>query len=553
MPTIAEIRKQYPQYHDMTDQQLGDSLYKKFYSDMPRAEFDQKVGLSTGLKSGILGDVIKAGAAGLARGVGDVVGLPGTLSDLFNNGMSYVTGLPKLPQSPLSSGSINTAMGRATGGATDYQGETVPGQFSGTVGEFLPGAAASGGMGVGNLLRFGALPGVASEAGGQLTKGTAAEPYARVAGALVGPAGPALAKRVVTPFEISPARQKMIDVLTKEGVPLTAGQKTGSKMLRYMESELGGGAAQDMMDTQGGAFTKAAMSRVGSTADSATPEAMDQALKSVGDKFDTLSARNSITPDPQLVTGMRDILKEYTDLGGTAPLIKNSISDIVSGAQKGAVSGDLFKTVTSRLARAARGTSDPELKIAALNLRRTLDDAMERSIATNNPSDLGAWKEARQQYKNFITLEKASTGAGENAALGHISPSALRNATVTKGGRRAYATGKGDFADLSRAGEAIMKPLPQSGTAPRTAARNLGTGLSSILGAGAGASAGGAPGAVIGTVAGTVVPHLAGRAMLSAPGRAYLANQLISPMKITDPRYRALVDALLARDGSSGQ
>lgn len=46
MATIAEIRQQYPQYQDMTDQQLGDALHKKFYSDMPRAEFDQKIGLA---------------------------------------------------------------------------------------------------------------------------------------------------------------------------------------------------------------------------------------------------------------------------------------------------------------------------------------------------------------------------------------------------------------------------------------------------------------------------------------------------------------------------
>ena len=45
MPSISEIRSQYPQYNDMSDAQLGDALYSKFYSDMDRATFDQKVGL----------------------------------------------------------------------------------------------------------------------------------------------------------------------------------------------------------------------------------------------------------------------------------------------------------------------------------------------------------------------------------------------------------------------------------------------------------------------------------------------------------------------------
>jgi len=45
MATIAEIRAKYPQYADMPDKALADALYTKFYSDLPRAEFDAKVGL----------------------------------------------------------------------------------------------------------------------------------------------------------------------------------------------------------------------------------------------------------------------------------------------------------------------------------------------------------------------------------------------------------------------------------------------------------------------------------------------------------------------------
>lgn len=46
MATIAEIRSQYPQYKDMSDKALADALYTKFYSDLPRADFDTKVGLT---------------------------------------------------------------------------------------------------------------------------------------------------------------------------------------------------------------------------------------------------------------------------------------------------------------------------------------------------------------------------------------------------------------------------------------------------------------------------------------------------------------------------
>ena len=42
---LAEIRAQYPQYNDMSDEQLGQALHRKFYSDMPYGEFAQRVGL----------------------------------------------------------------------------------------------------------------------------------------------------------------------------------------------------------------------------------------------------------------------------------------------------------------------------------------------------------------------------------------------------------------------------------------------------------------------------------------------------------------------------
>ena len=46
MATIAEIRAKYPQYADMPDAALADALHSKFYSDMPREEFNAKVGLA---------------------------------------------------------------------------------------------------------------------------------------------------------------------------------------------------------------------------------------------------------------------------------------------------------------------------------------------------------------------------------------------------------------------------------------------------------------------------------------------------------------------------
>lgn len=45
MSSLADFREQYPQYNDMSDSQLANALYNKFYSDMPRAQFDARLGI----------------------------------------------------------------------------------------------------------------------------------------------------------------------------------------------------------------------------------------------------------------------------------------------------------------------------------------------------------------------------------------------------------------------------------------------------------------------------------------------------------------------------
>lgn len=75
----------------------------------------------------------------------------------------------------------------------NYQPQTKLGEYAKTTAEFAPGLALGGEGGLGRrVLTNVVAPAVASETAGQLTKGTAAEPYARIAGAGLG-GGAALA------------------------------------------------------------------------------------------------------------------------------------------------------------------------------------------------------------------------------------------------------------------------------------------------------------------------------------------------------------------------
>lgn len=46
MATLAEIRQQYPQYSDLDDGALAERLHGRFYADMPREDFNKRIGLS---------------------------------------------------------------------------------------------------------------------------------------------------------------------------------------------------------------------------------------------------------------------------------------------------------------------------------------------------------------------------------------------------------------------------------------------------------------------------------------------------------------------------
>lgn len=418
--------------------------------------------------------------------------------------------------------------------------------------------AARAGQGLGRMAlgsavdgaAIGALQGAGSATEGQRLEGAKT---GGIVGGGLGLAAPLAisgvsnaVRRAVTPSPVNAERQAAANVLRNEGVELTAGQTTGSKGLRYAESEIGGNAAENVMERQGEQFTRAALSRAAVNADRATPQVIDDAFRRIGGDFDALAARNQIIPDHQLVNDLRTTVGEYGSLvpdSLRAPVVVNVANDIVNAIQRGPLDGAAYQSLRSQLDRASRTSrANPELAQALRGMRESLDDAMERSIAANNPRDMGAWRDVRNQYRNMLVIEKAAAGAGENAALGLISPSALRNATVQQG-RRAYARGQGDFSELARAGEALMKPMPNSGTAGRLRAQNLSSIIPTILGGGVGAGAGGPLGAVAGAAAGAAVPRIAGALMMSRPGQAYLSNQLLSGQMT--PQMRAIANLLL--------
>lgn len=489
-------------------------------------------------------DMLKSAGSGLVQGAAGLISVPAQLGDLLGkkvtSGIDYMMGVP--PEETAQRQAKVSDYGRtlpnpANIQGPEYQPQTTAGKFTQTVGQFLPSTLAGGPAGMGAKLLSATLGGIGSETAGQTAQKfmPEADSYARIVGGVVGGLSPALARRAVTPLPVSQERQNLLATLKKEGIDLTAGQSSGRQGLRYAESELGGGKGFAMMERQGEQFTSAALKRAGITADRATPEVMDKAFTRIGNQFESLGARHSLPADAQLATDVASVVTDYAALvpvAARAPIVQKMANDLVNAAQSG-MKGDAYNAITSRLARMARNNKDPQLGDALRDMRHAIDESMERHLTNIKSPDLPAWKTARKEYRNIIVLEQAAAGAGEKAAEGILSPSALRNATVQNQGRRNYVRGEGDFADLARAGEATMKPLPQSGTAPRTAVRAAGQSVPTLIGAALGSGAG-LPGMIAGGIAGTAAPFAMGRALLSGPMRKYLSNQRLAktPMEL---------------------
>lgn len=224
MAGLADIRAQHPEYNDLSDQALADGMYKKYYSDMPRAVFDQKMGLSVSpterfkeadpqttaerpaalgaaldekvaatrpgfWETGGTGEDIAAGIQhGVVKGMADVAGAPSNLFKGVVKGLDYLTGtetpIPGFIEATSGQG-IRDAASKATGIVVP------PSKGAGVVAEHIaqavPAAAALGpGGAVGNAVKFAVAPVAAGEAARAVAPKGSEDKYQFVAELLTG-------------------------------------------------------------------------------------------------------------------------------------------------------------------------------------------------------------------------------------------------------------------------------------------------------------------------------------------------------------------------------
>jgi hypothetical protein len=157
--------------------------------------------------TGVAADVAKSAGVGIANGAIGLVGMPGDVGSMVSSATDYagkklgiapesidkfknvarsVARVLPVVNATLGPGSQDIQRGIEKYTGDFYQPQTVPGEYAKMAGEFLP-ALIGGPETIGTkLVTRVAAPAVVSETAGQLSKGTDAEPYARLGGAIVG-------------------------------------------------------------------------------------------------------------------------------------------------------------------------------------------------------------------------------------------------------------------------------------------------------------------------------------------------------------------------------
>lgn len=531
----------------MSERGLGAKLYDNIIGsddgvESPGERIGQTINdMGTSLGSGI----VKGGAAlldmpgAIMSGAGDLaatglraVGAPEVMADQTSKA---------LRQTPLGDGDL-TGRGAdlAIPGARDFQPQTTAGEYAQTVGEFLPGSVLGGGNLAGSAMRYGVLPGLASEAAGQATEGTKYEPMARIAAAIATPlltGRPTNNARPILPTD--PEDAKMAETLMRNGVRPTVGQVTGSDTLRRLEGSM------DVLPGQADGVTAAAMTATGSTATRATPDALRQAAEEIGSVMDDAVAGVSFKPSAPMAQQADDVVKDYlrgTAQGSIVPDVRNIADEIMDAATNpsgGSLDLATLKDWRGRLGKLLQG-SDPQAREAAFGLRAIIDDATQAELtAAGRVDDVKRLAGAREQYRNWLAIADASTRAG--AENGILSPTQLNQSVIRSQGRRNVAIGNTTpMGELSRAAAGVLRPAATTmAGGARTITPQL---MTALMGAGVGSAL---------MPSNPVVASLIGAGLGAGAisgGQAIMRSRPVQSLMM-DPQSR-IMQALLAAPGA---
>ncbi len=269
----------------------------------------------------------------------------------------------------------------------------------------------------------------------------------------------------------TPAQKAAATVLDNSGVPLSIGERTGSRVARGLEDAMNvipatATKAQAFKDAQQQALNQAAAKLAGVTDQgltAITPDIAQAARRGAGQAIGDIAERNTLAIGQPVMKSMLDLQNEVQQYAApeVARTVTNRIKQAFDKLETDAAGnvtmpGRTYRELQSAIGKQMKSASG-DLKAYLGTLRDALRDGMNQSISA---ADKAAWESANKTYRNAITLEDVAA----RSPLGNISPASLFQA-----GKK----GTPEMRDLGAAASALIRPLPSSGTAERSLAINM--------------------------------------------------------------------------------
>ncbi|PCK86341.1 hypothetical protein CPT32_13055 [Rhizobium sophoriradicis] len=376
-------------------------------------------------------DMLKSAGSGVAQGALDLVGLPGTIQNAFDQGFSKITddvaslwggkGVPAPPPSQLSGEQLRKGVSYLTSGATEYKPETTAGEYTQTAASFVPGAVALGGSGniIGNALKLGVVPGLTSEGAGKLAHEYAPslEPYARFAGAVAGGLIPAGLRAMVPTVKEAGLAEIAKAAAADNLSPQQMGQKLDNLGPKSMVADLGPnfqgqtgalanlpGKSNETIRTALNERHVGANTRLAQTIDETTgrnivPSEIQAEIGANQASFDPLYREAFRGARPYNIEPIASALEaDISRLRGPAQARLRQVRGMLNIADSNVLSTDpgvMFQT-RQAIDGLLKTEVDPKVISALTEARQMLDDGLTRAVPRIKEVDAGYAELARQ-------------------------------------------------------------------------------------------------------------------------------------------------------------
>jgi len=298
--------------------------------------------------------------------------------------------------------------------------------------------------------------------------------------ALVGAGAGEVVGRIIKPTSGRMAPNKeVVDAADRQGIPLSAGQRSGVPALQATEDFLAQmpgsrGRMAEFRDTQRAAINKAIAGEIGQNTDNISQGVLADARTSLGATRDALKATARVSPvDPELLSAINKAESIATS-GPKSLTLQPARGNIIDDFKEfvmnapGPMGGPEYQVWRTKLKNAADDAFQHGQSLEG-NVYKSLLDGLDKSARRGKEA---VWKANDKAFAVLDTLEKPNV---VNEATGNVNPKSLAAAFYRQYGSKAKEGGmSGAVNDVALVGKGVPWSEAGSPTMPRLAMLALG-------------------------------------------------------------------------------